>query len=1377
MKKARILSLFLAGSLLFQTAGIDAMATAPSEPAPISGTVKGADSGLSQEPAEEKDGSNESTEETNPQLPTEGEEGQDTSDGKVTPEQPATGEEGREPAGEEENPEQPAEEEEGREPAGEEGTPEQPAEEEEGKEPAGEGENPEQPAEEEEGKDPALEDGEDKDSVSENSVSENTISENTLPEDEISLFSVFPGLGDDYHLSPQQLADKQVLASHVGDVVKIRSMATAKITDFKDTEGTYRSNEVMYLAKTKEEAEQVAAAFGGTLDSYSYEVAVISLPEEATVSLAIAAAADPDVKLPAVWPNYYQHLYEDTSSTSNIADPGFKEQWQHDYIGTRYAWAAGYKGAGVKVAVIDTGLAMNHEDLSANAITGRNFVNGAPGTDYTVDNQTHGTHVAGIIAADDNGKGGIGIAPDAQVRGYCVFSKNGGAASSDVISAINAAVADGNDIINMSLGSAHYSQPYELTVKNAYEQKGVAIFAASGNEDTDGYSFPAAYESTISVGAINENSSRASFSNYGKTVTLSFPGVNIYSTLPNSTSSYGRMSGTSQAAPAAAGTAAVILSARADIRGKSGKARVDALLSAMKSSTTKCTDAGMGAGTTYLPGVLKLATDMTVPDAPTITIAESPVDRAGKTYIAETVHVTLSTKTAVGVDIYYSTDGKTPTYQNGAVKNAAQHVETPQGGEDPYIYKPGDPIELTGAKTKTIKAIAVNPISGKVSKVVSKTVTLTPIPTGVTVAPAGNVTKIVAGKSLKFTATVAPSYAISNKVQWTVTDANDPSKNLKSAGIKVVNGNVTTNAKNTLPGTYKVTATAVGRDGKTFAGGKSGSFTFEVIKSSAVKKVAFADSTNKAPKAKSIKTTDSKTTDENKELDLSAYLTVTMAGATAKQDIVIKGTGALAEVAWSSSNTKVATVSSTGIITAVAPGKATIKATSNDGGNKSASYSVTVVQPVTGITISGPAKVAAGKGIALTATVTPANASNKKLEWTVSGDGKIVSVGKSNGRVSTKKNASGTYTVTVRAADRLGAAATYTFTIENQEITEIKLNTNKLTMFPAKTNAAYNKTAKLTATVKGKAAGSSATPGVISTSLITWTSSAPSIASVDQSGNITAKAPGRATITCAAADGSNKKAACAVTVNVPMSKLVVGPTEGNEGYVAVGKKIKMAAKYYSNYGTPNNKKINWEICGFGDRALVDKVSITPNSGTVSVDKSVTPTANSYVGVRAVAQDGSGVTSNVYLVYIRPNYIAAQVIFMPAQNSYSGYFYIVATADKVNGKPDWSKAEPIPDYCTATVSGPKNSGLTKETLRQNGQYYALYQPVPPNYTPLALDNVESAVSQLGVKDLAKMNLTIKLKDGSNLTAKANNIYAIRYPTRTGTAVAYLELKRK
>lgn len=1267
MKKAKILSFLLAGSLMFNTAGIDALATAASEPVPVEQSVEAPADESAEEDAGAETPEQPSEEVKEPEQPSESEEGKDgESDEAETPEQPSE-EEGEDEKTSEEI--------------------EKPSEETE--EPAVETEEPDK----EDVSSDETEDSEDsvsENTISEDSVSENTISENTLPEEdpeEEDVFAIFPGLGDNYKLSSAQLADKKVLAAHVSDILS----ANARNADeFPDADGIYELGEVVYLADTAEEAEQVAAAFGGDVDSYSFGVAVISLPKKATVTMAVAAASEPDRKLPAVWPNYYNYLTTDENEVKAAApsDPGYNKQWQHEYIGSNYAWGAGYKGQGVKVAVIDTGLQQNHEDLSNNALAGKNFVGGAAGTAFDTDNGTHGTHVAGIIAADDNGKGGVGIAPDAQVRGYCVFPASGGANTSDLMRAINAAVADGNDIINMSVGGPMYSAAYEKVVQEAYKA-GVAIFASAGNEDTDAYSFPAVFNGAISVGAVDQNSARASFSNYGSTVKLSFPGVGIYSTIPTG---YGYMSGTSQASPAAAGTAAVILSADASIRAKTGKARVDALLAKMKSSTTKCANSGMGAGTTWLPGALKIATDMTAPDLPVITIQGTP--KTGTTYAAASVTATLSAKTAVGVEIWYSTDGKNPTYKNGAVT----------GG-----YKYTGPVTLTGAKKVTIKAIAVNPIAGKASKVASKTCTLEPIPSGVTLDSKTGVSRVAPGKSLAFSAVVTPSYAVSTKVQWTVDDK------AKAQGITVSNGTVKTKAT-TAAGTYTVTATAVGADGKTFNGAK-GTYEFAVISKSVIKTIAFKDS-GKALKPQTL--------DIGKTLDLKPYLDVTTQDGSAY---------AVGDVIWFSSNTKVATVKD-GVVTAVAPGKADIKATSNDGFNKSATCKLTVNQPVTAITLSGPQKVAVGKAITLNAEVKPANATNKKLAWKVEGNDNVTV---SNGKVTAKKGASGTCRVTAEAADGSKVvSAPYTVTIVSGEITAIKLSASNMVLFSKKVNTSTPLTGKLTASVEGKAGADK--------SLIAWTSNAPGIASVDASGNVTAKAPGTAVITCAATDGSNKKATCTVKVNVPMSKISIGPADsygtGSAACVAQGKSIKMSARCSSNYGVPSNKGITWSSSN-PDVLSVDK------NGKVTAKKDAALGSSAYI--TATAADGSGVISNQYSVVVTRLYKKLAV-----SQPYIDAFRV----DAIDGQYYWN-----PSYYTVSVSGGKNTGLARDYDPDEECEYI--SPIPEKATTTKAYNSKF----LTTKDAVKMTLTVKLRDGSGLSVK-HTFWAVRDPAGN---IAYLYTK--
>ena len=1135
-------------------------------------------------------------------------------------------------------------------------------------------------------------------SISENSVSENDI--NATEDD--GDFAVFPGMGDGYKLSSAQMADKAELADHLGEGVPKDDGKGI----YADAHGIYEQGEVVYLTDSQEEAEQVAEAFGGTLDSYSYGVAVVSLSEGVTVARAVAASASEETNLPAVWPNYYYHLLDEEAqetetddleeyvgedsqyylAASVANDPALVEtsanyQWMHDYVGDSYAWTAGYKGQGVRVAVIDTGLLTTHEDLAANALAGKDFTGSANGTDHPGDNQEHGTHVAGIIAAEENnGKGGAGIAPDAKVSGYCVFGTSGEASSSSIMKAINAAVSDGYDIINMSLGGSFYSSNEATVIDKAYKA-GVAVFAAAGNEATNACSFPAAYSGVISVGAIDKTGAKASFSNYGSTVDVSFPGVAIYSTTPDSTSSYDSWNGTSMACPAAAGTAAVLLSARSDIRSKSGEQRVDALLAAMKKSTTKSSSGGMGAGTTYLPGVLGLATTQTAPAAPTIAI-QGTYDSAKKYYRNQSVTATISTTTPVGVAIYYSTDGKKPGYKNGVVTNGKLLTATPAGNT-----KYSGTVTLTGAKKVTVNAIAVNTITGKVSKVATKSVTLAPTPTAVSVTQANGITKIAAGKSVALSAAVTPAYAVSTKVQWSVDAAAG------KAGVKVSNGKVTTTSK-TPAGTYTITATAVGSDGAAY-NGKTGSYQLTVLDKAYISKVTLKPNKLTLDLVK------------NKIFGLPSYLVV---------DKTDKSKGDQSDVVWSSSNAKIARVDANGAVTAVSAGTATITATANDGSGKKATCKVTVASPVTKITVSGPAKVAAGKAIALTADVVPSTATNKKVTWTVAGNDKVTV---KNGKVTAAKGATGICTIQAEAADGSGVKSNaYSVTIISGCITEVKLDSTKMTLFSTistKGNSSARTTGALKATVKG-------TDGA-DVGAVTFTSSAPGIVDVSQSGTkatLTAKSAGKAVITCAAADGSGKKAACTVNVNVPMSKIMVTPTNGYNGVVAQSKSINLVAKYNSSFGTPTNKNVSWSS---------DSAYVTVNKGKVTAKKDA-PVGTKAV-ITATAADGSGVKGS-YTVTVVPLMKAVKI-----RQTYPNALMVTA-ADAAGKEYNYP-------YFDVQISGGANAGCKIDYYDEDGW---LIIPVPGTakypYTYYA--------RRVYVNYLQKMTITVTLKDGSGAKAK-------------------------
>jgi serine protease len=212
----------------------------------------------------------------------------------------------------------------------------------------------------------------------------------------------------------------------------------------------------------------------------------------------------------------------------------------------------------VTVAVIDTGLDMKHPDLQAQLLPSYNAASPAsPGI-----RDIHGTHVAGIIGATvNNGVGAHGINPNVKILPIDVFNDSWGASDYVIAQGILYAIEKGAKVINMSLGGYFSSPILEDAVKKAIDA-GITVVAAAGNESTDMYSIPASYEGVISVGATDSKNHLANFSNYGPSVDLVAPGVDVYSTVydPTKGASFAKLSGTSMASPIVAGVASLILS-------------------------------------------------------------------------------------------------------------------------------------------------------------------------------------------------------------------------------------------------------------------------------------------------------------------------------------------------------------------------------------------------------------------------------------------------------------------------------------------------------------------------------------------------------------------------------------------------------------------------------------------------------------------------------------------------------------------------------------------------------------------------------------------------------------------------------------------------
>ncbi len=216
-------------------------------------------------------------------------------------------------------------------------------------------------------------------------------------------------------------------------------------------------------------------------------------------------------------------------------------------------------GKNMKIAVLDTGISNSHPDLIVSG--GINLVGKSKNKKWNDDNG-HGTHVAGVIAARNNSIGVVGVAPDAQLYAVKVLDAYGSGYISDVIEGIDWAVQNNMDIISMSLGTKTYSQALNDTTINAYKV-GILLVAAAGNNGdgnlfTDDVLYPAKFDSVIAVSAIDYNNIAPIWSADGAKIELAAPGVDIYSTWLNG--GYANESGTSMAAPFVSGVAALIKS-------------------------------------------------------------------------------------------------------------------------------------------------------------------------------------------------------------------------------------------------------------------------------------------------------------------------------------------------------------------------------------------------------------------------------------------------------------------------------------------------------------------------------------------------------------------------------------------------------------------------------------------------------------------------------------------------------------------------------------------------------------------------------------------------------------------------------------------------
>ncbi len=297
-------------------------------------------------------------------------------------------------------------------------------------------------------------------------------------------------------------------------------------------------------------------------------VEIVNVPAGAEGAKAAAYARSPLVAYAE--PDYIARALGDPNDTF------FAKQWGLDNDGQEYkagqsgtadadidapeAWDIVTGATAIKIAILDTGIDQDHPDLDDKLVGNANFTDSG-----TVDDlYGHGTHVAGIAAAETNNAQGVaGVGYNASLLNVKVLNDQGSGYYSWVANGIVWAADNGAQVINMSLGGSRKSRTLEDAVNYAWS-KGVVLVAAAGNSGNSSPTYPAKYANCIAVAATDANDQKASFSEYGSWVDVAAPGVDIFSTFPNRPYAIGKSlgydygSGTSMSTPFVSGLAALV---------------------------------------------------------------------------------------------------------------------------------------------------------------------------------------------------------------------------------------------------------------------------------------------------------------------------------------------------------------------------------------------------------------------------------------------------------------------------------------------------------------------------------------------------------------------------------------------------------------------------------------------------------------------------------------------------------------------------------------------------------------------------------------------------------------------------------------------------
>jgi thermitase len=392
-----------------------------------------------------------------------------------------------------------------------------------------------------------------------------------------------------------------ILAASVLSCVSIYAKPTKYIVKLK--KGAQAKSIALFQSKNVKEVNPLKTSFGKF-----YSMQTEGLDQKSLDQLA----NDPNIEYVEKSQTY--SISPVVINKETISDAKYTDQWglkndgknsggwfssgkKGEDVNAEGAWAISKGNKAIKIAVIDTGVDYNHQDLKANMWTNELEANGIEGVDddgngyiddihgYDFSNDDgdpqdghgHGTHCAGNIGAKHDRSGVRGVMDDVQIVAIKFLSDSGRGESEDAIESVEYAIKAGVNLMSNSWGGGEFSQALKDAIQAANDA-GIVFVAASGNERADNdkkETYPANYEvdNVISVGSMDGKGKRSSFSNYGKEKVHVFaPGSNILSTVPGNR--YQKMSGTSMATPLASGVIGLLISENPNLTPREVRDRV-----------------------------------------------------------------------------------------------------------------------------------------------------------------------------------------------------------------------------------------------------------------------------------------------------------------------------------------------------------------------------------------------------------------------------------------------------------------------------------------------------------------------------------------------------------------------------------------------------------------------------------------------------------------------------------------------------------------------------------------------------------------------------------------------------------------------------------